>query len=242
MNNFYHKVTVASVCTGLILTLGANQEAKAATFTLNSTSFGLIEDYGVVNRRFSSSASVVERLGSFNGPTGDPEIRAFHEFNIGNLSLASNTIISRAILNTSLNTVNGVYRGLYLVVFGYVGNGRPDVSDFDAGVGLDSQNAYTPYPFPIFPRSEINFDVTNFVNQLVSNGDDFAGFGLRIEDSYVNYGRVTQFGSSLTIETADVAEPVPEPTTIFGSAIVLGVGGWLKRKKSSQQNKTTSSP
>jgi len=30
---------------------------------------------------------------------------------------------------------------------------------------------------------------------------------------------------------------VPEPTTIFGSALALGVGGWLKRKKSSQQNK-----
>jgi len=29
-------------------------------------------------------------------------------------------------------------------------------------------------------------------------------------------------------------EPVPEPTTIFGSALALGVGGWLKRKKSSQ--------
>jgi hypothetical protein len=33
---------------------------------------------------------------------------------------------------------------------------------------------------------------------------------------------------------------VPEPTTIFGSALALGVGGWLKRKKSSQQHKTTS--
>ena len=32
--------------------------------------------------------------------------------------------------------------------------------------------------------------------------------------------------------------PVPEPTTIFGSALALGVGGWLKRKKSSQHNKT----
>ena len=33
-------------------------------------------------------------------------------------------------------------------------------------------------------------------------------------------------------------QPVPEPTTIFGSALALGVGGWLKRKKSSQQDKT----
>jgi len=31
---------------------------------------------------------------------------------------------------------------------------------------------------------------------------------------------------------------VPEPTTIFGSALALGVGGWLKRKKSSQPDKT----
>jgi len=41
--------------------------------------------------------------------------------------------------------------------------------------------------------------------------------------------------AELNIET----EPVPEPTTIFGSALALGVGGWLKRKKSSQGNKTT---
>jgi hypothetical protein len=33
-------------------------------------------------------------------------------------------------------------------------------------------------------------------------------------------------------------QPVPEPTTIFGSAIALGLGGWLKQKKSSQKNKT----
>jgi hypothetical protein len=33
---------------------------------------------------------------------------------------------------------------------------------------------------------------------------------------------------------------VPEPTTIFGSAIGLCLGGWLKRKKSTLQNKTKS--
>jgi hypothetical protein len=44
------------------------------------------------------------------------------------------------------------------------------------------------------------------------------------------------FGAEQTLDF----QPVPEPTTIFGSALALGVGGWLKRKKSSQQNKTTS--
>jgi hypothetical protein len=51
------------------------------------------------------------------------------------------------------------------------------------------------------------------------------------------------FGSEQTVDFQPVPEPttqpVPEPTTIFGSALALGVGGWLKRKKSSQQNKTT---
>jgi hypothetical protein len=142
-------------------------------------------------------------------------------------------------LTTPLYNVQAAYRTLFLQLSGYVGNGRPDVSDFDAGVYLGEENALTPYPFPS-RRDEINFNVTNFVNQLVSNGDDFAGFGFRIPTPYINYGRATLPGSSLTIETANVAEPVPEPTTIFGPVIGLGVGGWLKRKKSSQQNKTTS--
>jgi hypothetical protein len=42
------------------------------------------------------------------------------------------------------------------------------------------------------------------------------------------------------IKNEPVAILIPEPTTIFGSALALGVGGWLKRKKSSQQNKITS--
>jgi hypothetical protein len=35
------------------------------------------------------------------------------------------------------------------------------------------------------------------------------------------------FGAEQIVEV----QPVPEPTTIFGSALALGVGGWLKRKK-----------
>jgi hypothetical protein len=44
------------------------------------------------------------------------------------------------------------------------------------------------------------------------------------------------FGSEQTVDF----QPVPEPTTIFGSALALSLGGWLKRKKSGQQHKTTS--
>jgi len=84
------------------------------------------------------------------------------------------------------------------------------------------------------PGDSLKFDVTTFVNQRVSNANPFAGFAIKT----FGFNRATLGGtdvlgrSSLVIETVDVAEPVPEPTTIFGSALALGVGGWLKRKKS----------
>jgi hypothetical protein len=80
--------------------------------------------------------------------------------------------------------------------------------------------------------------VTSFVNQRASNGDTFAGFGIRalnVGGVGLQRGEFSGIPPRLIVETA---EPVPEPTTIFGSALALGVGGWLKRKKSSQRNKT----
>ena len=86
-----------------------------------------------------------------------------------------------------------------------------------------------------------NFDVTEFVNQRASKGDAFVGLTVRALDfgsvSMISPNQSSPSGYNLIVQTADVTEPVPEPTTIFGSAIALGVGGWLKRKKSSQPNK-----
>jgi hypothetical protein len=84
--------------------------------------------------------------------------------------------------------------------------------------------------------------VTQFVNERIRNGDDFWGFGFRVQNSssFSNYGRVNLDNFILTVSTEPVEPtPVPEPTTIFGSALALSLGGWLKRKKSTPQNKTT---
>jgi hypothetical protein len=86
-----------------------------------------------------------------------------------------------------------------------------------------------------------NFNVLPFINQKIRNNDTFAGFNIRSKEANgyedeEGFIRLNQ-DARLTITTVDVAEPVPEPTTIFGSAIGLCLGGWLKRKKSSQQNK-----
>jgi hypothetical protein len=255
MNNLYHKISVASVCTALIFTLGANKDAKAATFNLTATKFFIQEQTNVFGNRDrvfdnenSNEVSII--LNGSETPRPEDfyryERRGFYEFNIGNLALVTNTVISRAILDIPIRSVSANYDYMFLNLLGYVGNGKPDLSDFEAGAYLDKQNPFYLFDHFGLPLHNVNFDVTNFVNQRVSNRDGFAGFGISAEIVTVpdrTYGRFTLdydgYEPTLKIETVDVPEPVPEPTTVFGSALALGVGGWLKRKKSSQQNKTT---
>ena len=246
MNNLYYKVVAASVSIALGFTLGANKEAKAATFILTDPEvFFLAGDpnrwefstvYDSTHDILGPGSSSVHRL------YGNYEQRPFYEFDIGNLSLASDTVIRRAILKTPLRDINHFGIGdLFLHLFGYVGNGRVDRSDFAAGVSIDVRELISPNLDPRIPRDSIDFDVTPFVNKRVNSSDDFAGFSFGVEAYHVlNSGATLRDDynapPSLIIETADAT--VPEPITIFGSAIGLCLGGWLKRKKSNQQKKT----
>jgi hypothetical protein len=228
MYNLYHKVAVASVCTALGFALGANKEAKAATFTLTRTSSLTVVDS---NRDGVGDYSI----GSFEnlpvGILGSEEARAFYEFNIANLSPASNTVISEAIFQARVNTIVGDDISFQVDLFGYTGNRRPNIGvNFGAGVYLDSDQ-------PRQPGQVLSFDVASLINQSIRNNDVFAGFGIRTNGR----GNVTiNQDASLIITTVDAAEPVPEPTTILTAAVALGWGGWLKRKNSSQQDKTKS--
>jgi hypothetical protein len=65
MNNLYHKVAVASVCTALGFALGANKEAKAATITLTPTiQFGVNTRIDRLNFRHSELSSQYNRVSS----------------------------------------------------------------------------------------------------------------------------------------------------------------------------------
>jgi hypothetical protein len=233
MNSLYHKIAVASICTALSFTLGANQEAKAATFTLTVPRFLVFGTSGSggleVLPSYYEGPSLEQDAGEFYTAT-----RAFYEFDIGDLSLAPDTVISRAFFNVRVGDIRSYYKYFFIDILGYVGNGIPELSDFEIGERL-SVIDLEDLPFIPLDPYPLSIDVTGFVNQRVSNGDAFAGFGLR-NSTLPSYGTVRlDYIAELTIET----EPVPEPTTIFGSVLALGVGGWLKRKKSSQQNKTT---
>jgi hypothetical protein len=250
MKNLYCKVALASVCTTLGFALGANKEVKAATFTLTDTTSFLVSDRnqdGLGDYYYGGVPLPVGiRDGLTYGSYGEyfrEEYRAFYEFNIAQLSLASNTVIRSAIFKGIINSVERLendHTNPRMEVIGYVGNGSPDYSDFSKeGVFL----GYVPL-WSGSAGTTFNLNVTTFVNQIVSNHESFSGFGFRSpsqsylgreESSYITIGGVRNSPTTLTID----AEPVPEPTTIFGSVIGLCLGGWLKRKKSSQQNKIT---
>jgi len=252
MTHLYHKVAVASVCTALSFVLGASEEVKAATITVPPTiQFGvrtIKSRYAPPSLRLpelSSQFDIVE-----SPPPGSSSLQQrLAEFNISSLFMAPNTIIKSAVFQDKLSHIlynTGNITSISLGIFGYIGNGTAEVSDIDNGVFLRSLDISS-----LSPGDTLNFDVTTFVNQQVSNGNPFAGFFLQIlsdpsSGNPSNFSSVSLEGtdalgrSSLVIETVEVAEPVPEPTTIFGSALALSLGGWLKRKKLSPQNKTPS--
>jgi hypothetical protein len=241
MRNFYQKVAIAFVGTALGFALEANKEVKAATFSLLPNITSEIIDFDIDGL----GDEVFPELGFIAVARGTGESALLTEFNIGSFSFAPNTVISSAVLQVEIFSLLLMGLGIdevtpgSLGIFGYVGNGTVEASDFEAGVFLNSVDVSSSSAGDI-----LNFNVTPFVNQRVSNGDAFTGFGIRALNFgglfLNNYNPFYPPGvkPTLIVETADVA--VPEPTTIFGSAIGLGLGGWVKRKKSSQKNKTKS--
>jgi len=241
MNNFYHKVALASICTALGFVVGASEEAKAATFTLPPPITFEVIDGGLGDYTYDGRGDKVFP-GNFDVVYSGPnyiEAAQFAEFNIGNFSAAPNTFINSAIFQAKIVPLpvndHSPYRGS-VGIFGYVGNGKAEASDFEAGVFLSSV-----YVASSFSAGIISFDVTQFFNQRVTNNDAFAGFSIRALNPGgfpLEGGNFSGFQPRVIIETTNIAEPVPEPTTIFGSAIGLCLGGWLKRKKLSQHNRT----
>jgi hypothetical protein len=253
MNNLYHKVAVASVCTALGFVLGTNKEAKAATFNssfndpvitfhaYDGGSFGSFDGLGDAVDSVTDpdvgyrdhSWSVVER-------TTASEIAALTEFSIpdftysitGSRTDTKITNIISAVFRVEVQWWLGDDNPQTLGLFGYVGNGTAEASDLEAGIFLGS---YTGSNALV-----ADFNVTPFFNGLVSSNNEFAGFAVRSlteNRTFLRYeGRSFQRPPTLFVEGE--YETVPEPITIFGSAMGLCLGGWLKRKKLSKQNKT----
>jgi hypothetical protein len=265
INNLYHKLAVASICTALGFAIGASEEAKAATFDSGSYSGITFQAYD--GGSFGSFDGLGDAVGSIGYPGPDTtgfihswnlverttarEVAALTEFSIPSLAGIWNssgyrpdiriTNITRAVLRVQLEWEYTAYEGpRTLSLFGYVGNGTAEASDLEAGIFLESVTGSRQNG-----GSSAEFNVTPFLNRLVSNNNEYAGFALRslteTEDPIVlSYEGYSGHSFPPTLYVDGEYEVVPEPTTIFGSAIGLCLGGWLKRKKSTPQNKAKS--
>jgi hypothetical protein len=260
MNHFYHKVALVFACTTLSCALGANKEAKAATF--NTSYYYPLITFQAIDSGSSGRDGLGDAVYNVISPSVDSgifhswynvertttsEIAALTEFSIPNLTRWATDFRTDTRITKIINAALGIqvwhwprfdYASRPLGLFGYIGNGRAEASDFEAGVFLDSITFSEEEP----EYSYVYFNVTPFLNEVVSNNNEFAGFAVRsLSDSQTFFSHPEDyFRPPPTLYIEGEYEIVPEPTTIFGSAIGLCLGGWLKRKKSTLQNKAKS--
>lgn len=228
--------TGAAVLMGMFLSLLVSREARAATFTFHPTTVfevvdggftGPFDGKGDTNGVFSDNFGFVPVV---RGTLGETSENA--EFNISGFSALSQESITSAIFQVQVLSplvyglgVSGV-NPTSLAVRGYVGNGQPDASDFQAGTILDTVNLLSP-----FAGQTLSFDVTKFVKSLVSNGDSFAGFGIRAQD----FGGLA-FNESPVITLTTTPSSVPEPSSVLG---VLALGAFSAISILKRQTKTS---
>src|SRR5919199_3542261 len=111
MNSFFHKIAVASIGITLSFALGANKEAKAATFSLTNTAEFFITDTfnvkeGSQYREFTNNMGYSFPVSKdFNSAVEYEDRRGFYEFSIINLSL-----VNRAIFSMKSNDWEPSYR------------------------------------------------------------------------------------------------------------------------------------
>ncbi|MEB3218441.1 MAG: PEP-CTERM sorting domain-containing protein [Nostocales cyanobacterium 94392] len=221
----------------LCSTLLPSAKAKAADFSLNpNITFevgdgffgGSFDGQGDTDAIFSDNFDTVV-LGNF----GENSENA--EFDISGLDVPSEESITKAIFQITVlpNETFGLgatgQRPSSLAVRGYIGNGQPDATDFQAGTILDTASVS-----PEYIEEFISFDVTSFIQNIVSNQNNFAGFGVRaqtIGGITLDRGTFSDKGPRLTITTARANTTIPEPNLALGILTSVLLGGIVFKKK-----------
>lgn len=210
MNNLYYRFASASVGIALAFALGANKEARAATFTFTPTSSafeidrnqdGVVDYGGGCLNNCSTGLSLSE-----DGTVEYGEEKSLYQFDITNLSLDSTTRIKSAIFHTKIKGIEHSAYQAYWEAYGYTEKSQ-----------LLYHGEYLASAFVKYSVEDgfANFNVLQFIVNQRSENNNYFGLSLHAgRKSFITVGE-----TSLIITT----EPVPEPTTIFGSALALSL-------------------
>lgn len=140
------------------------------------------------------------------------EAAEFAEFNISEFSIPPGETITSAKFQVKITGLEVGGLGVpvgdnpdIIGVFGYAGNGVADASDLEKGVLLDAEDTSNPSL-----GQQLAFDVTNFVKDLVNNGESFAGIGLRaLEFGGLLVDPASESMPKLIIKTARITNNAP---------------------------------
>jgi hypothetical protein len=150
-------------------------------------------------------------------PTKPFECRGIIEFSIPGIPAP----VAEAKLKLNVFDSHGPYPFI-IDVFTYTGNGVLSLDDFNAGTLFTS--------FEYSAESSVTLDVTAFISNLYTSGDDFAGFNFQfaVPSTITLNGPFVAFNSLNYPPASNLTiTPVPEPATLF----LLGLGAVMLRRK-----------
>lgn len=216
--------TIGLACVLILLSTAAEATLLSTNPTDDRTGLSSVGGSG-----FSSTELRVEVLLGARFPGGHALARSGLEFDIS--PIPNGVTINSATL--SLNAIAPVFATVdtpVLEVRSYSGDGTVAFTDM-----FDTSSLNPPGDFLTTASASFNaIDVTSFVQSLLTAGDDFAGFVLRItgDDSTAGNSRTLRFSSN---EVSDVADrplltidftrqsAVPEPASL--ALFALGIAG-----------------
>lgn len=210
---------------GILLGLSANlsciDKAYAATLTLNPAITFRVLDGGLVGNIYDGNGD--QAFPIIQGPAiknSEFESSTQAEFDLRSLAIPPGEVITRANLQLKVLGLRlDGQRPTGLVMRGYVGNQLLDASDFEAGEVLATAQIS---PTPV--EEILNWDVTDFINNLISNGEAYAGFGIHAQDFggvFLGSGLSYPGLPSLTLTTGLPTETIPESAS---PVALLGLG------------------
>lgn len=205
----------AATAAVIVVTLGAG--AEAAIIVLDPAAYGQARDGVGLNPRDGVGEDTIPGVfGVLNvNPSLGQEERGIAEYNLSS--------IAGPVLSASFDSgLGGGTLGATTTysAYGYAGDGRLTVADFD----VTSSALLGTMPVVL----AFSYNVTNFINDLLANNESFAGFTV-LQAEHISGRKVWDFPSLTLTFASDPGGTVPEPTT--AALALIGLGGLLLRRR-----------